>query len=132
MPAELNLIEDGYVLHYVFREPWSMTDMVDVNRRAKEYYDAAGHKLHVLLDVRGIRSAPPGFIRARSNPDITHPNAGNIAVVGANSYIRALGDVILKLARFQRAKFFGTEEEAWDYLREEMVKQGVPQRSKST
>src|SRR5690606_1900012 len=125
MPAELNLTEDGYVLHYVFREPWSITDMTEVNRRAKEYYDAATHKVHVLLDVRGVRSAPPGFIRARSNPDVTHPNAGNIAVVGANSYIRALGDVILKLARFDRAKFFNTEEEAWAYLRAEIQKEPV-------
>jgi hypothetical protein len=116
MPVRVELIENGCILHYVFADPWTLNDMQEVNRRAREYYDAADHTIHVLLDVRKVRALPSGFMRARHNPDVTHPNAGHIAVVGASMLVKTIGDLVARLANFERVTFFEDEQDAWDYL----------------
>ena len=116
MPISVELVENGRILHYIFVDPWTLNDMQEVNRKASEYYDAAGHTIHVLLDVGKVRTLPSGFMRARHNPDVTHPNAGQIAVVGASMLVKTIGDLITRLAQFERVTFFEDEQEAWAYL----------------
>jgi hypothetical protein len=125
MPAHLEVKEDDRVLHYTVSEPWTLNDMLELNRQARDVYEAANHKVHVLVNVSAVGNVPPGFVRARSNPDFTHPNAGYIAVVGASLLIRSMSDLILRLARFNRLTFFDTEDAAWAYLHKVMDSEKV-------
>jgi SpoIIAA-like len=117
MPVQLNLHENNRVMSYKFVEPWTMEDLLQLNESAEQHYDSVSHKVHVLFDARGIRNVPAGIMRARSNPDVTHHNAGQIAIVGANTLVRTIAGIVQKLANIERARFFNTEEEAWAYIR---------------
>ncbi len=117
MPTKVELRENGRVLHYIFTEPWTLKDMEEAAAKARTYYDAADRKLHVLFDARAISSLPSGLLRARNNPDMRHPNSGHIAVVGASTVLQVIAETILRITRFQRARFFQSEDEAWAYLR---------------
>jgi hypothetical protein len=121
MPAQVTLEQDGYLLHYVFSDPWTIAEMERVNTESLGYYNAAKHKLHVLVDMRGSKNAPTGMMRARNNPDLKHPNSGKIAVVGVTPLIRNVGEALLKLAHFNRAAFFDDMEAALEYLRKEIA-----------
>jgi hypothetical protein len=130
MPGMVTLEENGYVIHYTYTDPWTMEDWSEVNQQSQAFYDQASHRLHVLLDVSRTRTVPAGIMRSRSTLDISHPNSGNIAIIGAAPMLKTIGEAILRLARFKRAKFFEKEEDARTYLREmisEDTKQPSPQ-----
>jgi len=118
MPASVELRENGRVLYYVFTEPWTLDDMRAVTRKARPLYDAARTKVHVLFDARGMSSLPSGLLTARNNPDVRHPNSGHIAMVGASPLVHMIAETITRISRFNRIKFFQTEDEAWAYLRQ--------------
>ena len=122
MPGTVTLEENGYLLHYIYSDPWTITEMERVNAESLAFYNAAKHKLHVLVDMRGSKNAPTGMMRARNNPDLKHPNSGKIAVVGVTPLIRNVGEALLKLAHFNRAAFFDEMEPALEYLRAEIAK----------
>ena len=123
MPAQVTLEEDGYLLHYVYTDPWTIADMERINAQSLTFYNEAKHKLHVLVDISGSKNAPAGMLRARNNPDLKHPNGGKIAVIGATSLIKNFGEAILKLAHFDRAVFFDKPELALEFLRKEIAKE---------
>src|SRR5690348_10673364 len=102
MPAQVTLEENGYLLHYVYSDPWTIADMEAVNALSLKHYNAATHKLNVLVDISGSKNAPAGMLRARNNPDLKHRNSGKIAVVGANTLIKGVGEALLKLSHFER------------------------------
>ncbi len=117
MPVTQELIENGRILQVVFTDPWTERDMTGLFPQAQQYYDNARQKIHMLIEMRS-RHATQGALRARYAPGLSHPNSGSIAVVGANSIARTLGEAVFRLAHFGRAKFFDTREEALSYLRQ--------------
>src|SRR5437667_9507401 len=95
MPTSVQLCENGRILHYVFSDPWTITEMDAAARKATQYYEVADKKLHVLLDARRMRHVPPGVLRAaRTNPDIRHRNSGQIALVAPAKLIEVMGQTI--------------------------------------
>jgi hypothetical protein len=118
MPATVTLEEDKHILHYVFADPWTLDDMVLITREGKQYYDRSDHKIHVLLDVTQTRKVPPGILTARNNPDVTHPNSGHIAIVGAAGIIKAIGEMIVKTTNMSKIGFYTSEQDAWVHLRQ--------------
>jgi hypothetical protein len=123
MPTTVALIEDGHIIHYVFADPWTLDDMVLITREGKHFYDRSDHKIHVLLDVSRTRKVPPGILTARNNPDMTHPNSGHIAIVGAAGIIKAIGELIVKTTNMSKIGFYTSEQEAWVYLRQLIAKE---------
>ena len=121
MPAQVALEENGYLLHYTYSDPWTIAEMEQVNGESLKYYNEAKHKLHVLVDIRGSKNAPSGMLRARNNPDLKHPNGGQIAVVGAAGVVKSVGEVLLRLSRFDRALFFDSMEPALEYIQGEIA-----------
>jgi len=118
MPASVELKENGHVLHYVFHDPLNHEEINAVEDKAKLWYDAAKSKLHIFIDLTDLHHLPEGFLRVRGNYELTHPNAGQIAIVGSSTFIQVMADTIFRLARVKRAKFFETQREsdAWTYL----------------
>ena len=117
MPIKNELIENGHVLLSVYETPWGLEDLVGFNALAAKHYAQATHKIHLLIDARQMGTIPYGVLRSRAYSHFTHPRSGAIAVVGASTIARALAETVLRLAHFDRAKFFMTQEEALEYLR---------------
>src|SRR5690348_8221445 len=117
MPATVELRENGRVLYYVYSDPWTLADMEQVGKEATKLYDAASRKLHVYLDARKMKTVPTGVLRARNNPDMRHPNSGQIVIVGAARIIQVMAETVLKLTHVNRLKFYQDEQEGWAYLR---------------
>lgn len=123
MPARIDLLEDGYVIRYDISDPWTMEEMFACYDQAKPLYDAANHKIHMLVNLEASRNLPHGVLRVRQDPGLSHPNGGTVALVGAATFVRAIAETILRLARNNQAKFFDKEELAWVFLRENIKKE---------
>jgi hypothetical protein len=120
MPATVSLVHNNRILHYVFEDPVNFKDINAVEDQAKPWYDRADRKLHIFIDIRLLRHLPDGFFRVRSNHELTHRNAGNIAVLGSSVYLQAMAETIFRLTRNKRFQFFDPSrvDAAWKYLDE--------------
>lgn len=116
MPIVQTLEADGRILRVVFSDPWTLEEMLAAFEESRPYLDAASKPIHLLADMRGAVRTTHGALRAREAPILRHPMGGEIAVFGVNLAGRILAETVLKLARFKRAQFFETEEEARAYL----------------
>jgi hypothetical protein len=117
MPVKQELSDNGRILQVTFTDPWTVKEMTDLFPQAQQHYDNTTQKIHLLVNMQS-RHGTQGALRARHAPGLVHRNSGAIAVSGANALARTLGEAVFRLARFDRAKFFDSQEAALAYLRE--------------
>jgi hypothetical protein len=118
MPITVALEEDGRVIRGVLVSPINADDLDLYFAQTQVYYDAAKAPLHGLLNLHGVSTMIPGLIdKGAQSPALTHTMAGLIAVIGAGTTSRLMVEVVLRVVRFTRIKFFSSEAEALAYLR---------------
>src|SRR5258708_15500727 len=118
MPITLELREDKRVLYAVVADPLSAEDLNNSIVEQTPIYDNAQGKLHQFVNVSGVTRLPSGILGIRrDSPIFQHRNSGQLVIVGAHGFVRNVGEVLMKIARFESVKFFGNEPEAWEYVR---------------
>jgi hypothetical protein len=118
MPVTLEVREEGRVLYMTISDPWSVQDILAIQPRTHDLFAKAQHKIHTLVHVTA-RSVPSGMLTARpSSGGLSRPSEGQIVIVGAPALLKAIAEVMFKIAKFTRSSFFDTEEEAWRYLQD--------------
>lgn len=122
MGAKFELKESNRVIYFYYDEPWSVDDIKAVNDEALPYLDSATEDMHLLINVENIRQIPSGILRARNVPTMSHPRCAHIIICGASTFVKALSETIFKATRYEKAKFFRTEAEGMDFLREIIAK----------
>src|SRR5260221_9499444 len=129
MPITLELREDNHVLYGVLVDPLSALDMNNSVVEQIPIYDSAVGKLHQLANVKGVTRLPSGILGIRrGSPVFNHPNRGQLVLVGAQGFVRNIGEVLMKIARFDSVKFFDAEPEGWEYLRKVIADETQTQR----
>jgi len=118
MPVTLKLRDNGRVLYYTFADPWEIGDLTALYPQSLDYLRSANERIYTLADVRNARRIPSGLLNARYGPDWSHPNGGEIVVVGASALLRTFASIVFRLSNFEHIKFFDDEAEAWVYLRQ--------------
>jgi hypothetical protein len=116
MSVEFSILEDGYVVRYGLSDPWTYEEYEEALESDVAHRESVNHKVHNLL-IAKVRTVPAGVLKARGAPAFTHRTAGQLAIVGTNQIVRAFSEAVMRLAHFDRAKFFDTEDQALDYLR---------------
>lgn len=116
MPVTVDLIHDGYVLHYVFTDPWTIEDLLRAYDQERRFRDAAGHTVHGYIDFTAARRIPRNWLQARHGPGLNHPTSGELICVGLNRSLKIILEVVLRLTNFTRIRLFDTPEEAEPYL----------------
>ncbi len=119
MPMTMKPRDGGHILHFVFTNPWTLTDVVHVFERDQAFRDRATTIVHALVDCSEIRTLPPGTLNvARLSPSFNHRTKGHIAAFCASKSIQVIGNLLARLVHMKDMKFFNTEEEALAYLRQ--------------
>jgi hypothetical protein len=116
MPVTIDFRENGHIIVKALRDPWDVDQLLSADAQLPRYYDSVRHKVHMLADVRSTNHIPPALIRLARSAPMVHPNAGEIAIVGATALMRAIGHMMFRIARFERVRYFATEEEAMTFL----------------
>jgi hypothetical protein len=118
MPVTLELRENGRVLYFTFIDPWEVSQVAALNLQSIAYLNSAKCKLYTFTDLRQARRIPSGLLSLRHGPDWSHPNSGQIAILGASPLLTTFAKIVFRLSGFERIRFFDAEEEAWAYLRQ--------------
>lgn len=116
MPVHVDIIENGHVVCYRLEDPWTYADFETALEQDIAHRDGVQHRVHNLLDATKVRSIPMGVMKARAAPAFTHRTAGNLAIIGTSVTVRMFSETVMRLAHFNRAKFFDSEAEALEYL----------------
>jgi hypothetical protein len=120
MPIKVQILEKGHVFRYYYTDPWGLTDLIELDSALiKPHLDAVQHKVHSVVNMTASHHMPAGVLHIRhSLAGMRHPNSGLAAIVGGSNLVRVLNDLVTRIARVDRGKFFSTEDEAWAYIRE--------------
>jgi hypothetical protein len=119
MPVTMELKENGHVAYYLFTEPWQTSDLTSLYPQDIAHRNNVDFLVHTFMTLRNIRNIPIDIISARRGaPAFTHPKSGQLVMVGAQLLARRTAEMIFRLAHYQRARFFDTEEQGWAYLRQ--------------
>ena len=112
MPVNVRLSEDGYYLIYEFTEPLKMEELLEAYKEEKELRDSIDHTVHSIVDMSAIRRVPPNWLIAKAGPGLTHPRSGQMLFIGISPGLRIIIQTILKIAHYDRMKFFANRTEA--------------------
>lgn len=124
MPITMEIRENGYVAYYVMSDPWVTNDLTSLYPQDIQFRDSVNHLVHTFMDVSQVRRIPPDVIRARINaPAFIHRNSGHLIMIGAKSLPKIAAETIFRIARYERAKFFDTEEQGWAFTRQLIAKE---------
>lgn len=130
MPVNLELIEHGRSFRYVISDPWKIADFTATFPEAKAILDAAQHPVHGIVNLHATARDPMGVLNIRKHPAFNHVNGGYTVFCHASLLARRVTETALRLARFNRYKFFNTEQEGMAFLRALMAQEDLaPQPS---
>lgn len=113
----MNYRQDEDVIFLTAPDPVTMDDIAFYADASRVIHDHATKPIFTMFDASHTRAIPQGAMRGRSNPEFTHPMAAGIVIFGANLLVRTITGVIARLAGMDRVHYFGTEEEAWEFVR---------------
>jgi len=117
VPITFDIRENGWVIYKTLTDPWSVEEMIPYVVMNRQHRDHCLHTVHSFYNLLGSHRLPPNVLRLRyGSPDLYHPRSGKVVLVGANPAARSVIEIIFTLVRFERFKFFSTEEEGWAYL----------------
>ncbi len=123
MPVTLEMIENGRCFRYVISDPWKIADFTATFAEAKAVLDASPYRVHGVANLHATAKDPMGVLNIRKHPSFSHPNSGYTAFCHATLLARRVTETALRIARFNRMKFFNTEEEGLAFLHELMAQE---------
>ena len=127
MPVTMEIRENGWVAYYVMADPWETRDLTSLYPQDIRYRDGVDHVVHTFMNISGVQRVPSNIISARIGaPAFVHPKSGQLIMIGARSLPKVVTETICRLARYDRLRFFATEEEGWAYVRQLAVNETAP------
>jgi hypothetical protein len=123
MAATIEIRDNGYVVQVVMADPYKGSDLVPLYEADRRHRDAfqqqhPGEKVDLIVDLSRATNPAQGFLQTRQTPSISHPTANYVLIVGANSFMRAMCETIIRITRYNRVKFFDTQDQALAFSRE--------------
>ncbi len=74
--------------------------------------------MHTFINISELRKIPPASLTmVRRSPTLNHPRRGQLVLVGASAFAEALVDVLARVTRASKVRFFKTDDEGMAYLR---------------
>ena len=116
MPVSMELIENGRCFRYEISDPWKIADFTATFPEAKAILDAAPYPVHGIVNLHATARDPMGVLNVRKHPSFSHANSGYTVFCHATLLARRVTETALRLARFNRMKFFDTEEQGMAFL----------------
>ena len=118
MPVTFEFQENDRIMLWTFADPWTVPDLMSFYKQAEVVLNNAPHTIHSLIDFRQARQIPAGALKTRQTNTWDHPRSGQTIVVGAAPVLKKTLEVVFRIVRFDRLKFFDNEAEARAYLRD--------------
>jgi len=89
--------DDKTVIHVTFPPEWTWGEFFELDQRTVEMLDTVKHRVLFLADVSQTTQLPTGLNLSiiRQVIDFRHDNSDLLVIVGMNTMIRALFDIVI-------------------------------------
>lgn len=124
MTIHLHQITCQPILHYQYEGSITLNDLIALEASEEPFYAAlvTGERLHVIVDMRAIDTiAAPLFPKLQRMVQARKDRIGQIAVVGANPYLRALMKGLGAVIDYPNMLHCATPEEAVTLIQAQAV-----------
>jgi SpoIIAA-like len=116
MPLEATFLEEGRILYYKAVAPVTSADMRASNIMGQQHFATVPFTVHVILDVRELKSITPDAMRLDTYRELRRERMGQTAIVGAHHTLRTIVNALTKALNYQSLAFFATEQEAMEWI----------------
>lgn len=120
MPIQTDYLEQGRIVRYIFSDPWTIDEFIAMFEPAKDYLDGASEPVHWIVNLTTVVKDPVGVLRTRQHPAFSHARTGYVVFCVGNPLARRLVETALRLAHFNRTRFYRTEDDAMTFLRSQL------------
>lgn len=117
MPINLEFIDDRRVLKMNIVSPWNLQELGEVLKSAHQILAGSSSRIDAIADVTRMGSVPAGALRLRNSAFLSHPHGGYQIVVGVSPYAIPISEILFRLTRVNRVRFYETTDEALAFLR---------------
>ena len=118
MPVTFRLEDNQRVMLWRLSDPWTLPELMAYYKEAQTILDGADQAVHSLIDLQQARRMPSGVLKARYTSTWDHPRSGYTVVAGGTPLMSRMLELVFKMTRFERVKFFEDEAEARVFLNE--------------
>jgi hypothetical protein len=115
MPVTMEMRENNRISYWVFEDPWTVGELVKISKESNPIFENITHKFHTLTVVNA-RHIPTGVLQVRQIGSWSNPMSGELVIVNAPPVAKTIVEVLTRLVRFNRVRFFDTEVQGWQYL----------------
>lgn len=116
MPISMNLSDDQTHIVYIFKEPFTLKELLDAYKEEKALRDRTPTILHSIVDMSDVRFIPRQWMTAKAGPGFVHPRRGQILMVGISHGLKVIIKTLMRVMRYDRVKFFDTRTEAEAFM----------------
>ncbi|MBX3063896.1 MAG: hypothetical protein U0528_20970 [Anaerolineae bacterium] len=129
MPIKQEVQADGRLMYWEIADPWSMDDLIPKIDAVNQFINESSEPIYSFVDLRQAKELPRGIASIHK---IRHwnwsPQAGaEVILVISSAAVKAMIQLLFRLARSQRAVIFDDYAAAWDYT-QQLLQQGSAQQ----
>ncbi|MCL4247457.1 MAG: hypothetical protein KJ065_04865 [Anaerolineae bacterium] len=121
MPVEIEFILDQRVLVYQISDPFEIEELMEAYQKERTLRDSVPHTVHSIVDMSRVAKIPKSWLTAKAGPGFTHPRSGIIILVGLTLGLKRIVQVILRITKYPRLRYFDTRDEAEAFVRDLLV-----------
>lgn len=133
MPIKQEFRENGRLAYWEIADPWSMTDLIPMIDNVNQYIEESRQPIYSFVDLQKARELPKGIASIHK---IRHwnwnPQAGaEVILVITSAAVKAMIQLVFRLARSERAVIFDDYQAAWEYTRQLLQQGSTGQENKA-
>jgi hypothetical protein len=128
MPVTFELEENRRVMLWRLIDPWTLPELMAYYKEAQNILDGADQAVHSLIDLQQARRMPSGVLKARYTSTWDHPRSGYTVIAGGTPLMSRMLELVFKMTRFERIRFFEDEAAARAFLNE-LISTNSPDQS---
>jgi hypothetical protein len=132
MPVTFELRQDGRLMVWELRTPFLMDEVLVYLEQQRQYLSTVDFWVYSLVDIRHVTSIPEHTYKALKVSNWRLPNSHKVFFVVNSHAVKAVLQVLLQLARFERAIFAKDIDDATAQVRRLIARDRAEQSVTST
>lgn len=124
MPVTMEMQRDGRLMVWKFHHPWTVAEVSAHYDQVKALMDNSPCLIHSLVDLRDMKTIPSGALGLRKTSTWDHPRSGYTVFLGGSAFAQSMINTLFRVVRFERIKFFLTEQDALTYV-DSLIKEDI-------
>jgi len=118
MPVHLEMRYDNRLAYWEFSDPWTLEEIVNLLPVAHHYLTLTNAPVYSFVDARNARQIPQGMFQLPRLAVWNLPNGREVVFVTGSVAIRAMIQLLFRLARSDRLVVYTNYDEAWAYTQQ--------------